>query len=656
MTYDTMNPLGSTAPKDLFDNAHNIDYFANGQEPFYPDRFKVQRLSLAGMRYNFNSAQEGRAAQFAADQASREMEFNEFLTDSAYVPMGNYSAGLQFDRYNQYVAYGGNFYTPAPGSLPFTTSGTWEGADDELFVLFNQDTALRQELGGTGGASIVRTASGATVEEALKNVGNWISPFAFGAVGGFQGDDTLSVSMAIGAAKDRGVPLLLDGKFRVGTAKVSDLNGFTIVSNGGVLLGLAEGTAERVLEIKNCTDLAVVGRLIVSADYNANYKEAVKIWADYPGGCSLIDVQNVSPVGARVGFTIGDINEPDRLVSEITIAGGHFYGCPCAYDVIGTQTVVTLAAVNAITGTNNGPEGWDELPRVNIRLRGSMLNMIGGELMLTDATTGLAVSVEPIVSPTYSNPYGQFTAVGVCIESASQFVHARNPDSVPNPGVGTGLIRISDCPGFHSQNQAPLIQSDADFSGRISIGANGFFCTATRTQPNIQAANPATEIFVQRDSFGRGFNPTLGGVVGGKLRFDRRVILIAGELGNQPLPNATSTTLLFQSLDQSGDLARWSSGYNPATGIFTVPPGGLSDVEIRGQFVANNLTAGEMYVQVDGVSFAVSRANVAQSAIAVLGRLDAGQQVKIVANNSSSGDGIVAAGGPTGAFTITASN
>jgi hypothetical protein len=160
MTYDTLNPLGSTSPKDLFDNAHNTDYYANGLEPFYPDRFGVQRLSLAGMRYNFNAAQEGRAAQFAAAQAERAAQFQQFLTDSAYVPMGNYTSGLQFDRYTQYVAYDGNFYTPAPGSLPFTTSGTWEGADEDLFVLFNQDNALRQELADPErGARIVASGS-----------------------------------------------------------------------------------------------------------------------------------------------------------------------------------------------------------------------------------------------------------------------------------------------------------------------------------------------------------------------------------------------------------------------------------------------------------------------------------------------------------------
>lgn len=155
MAYNTGNPVGSTDPRDLFDSAGNMDKLENGPEPFYPDRLGVQRLSRSGMIETYNNMIDGQSSQFDAAQAARVVEFGEFLTASAYIPMGNYAPGITLDKYNQYVAYGGYFYVPAPGSLPFTTSGTWEGADEDLFVLFSQDDALRQDLSSSDGAGMI---------------------------------------------------------------------------------------------------------------------------------------------------------------------------------------------------------------------------------------------------------------------------------------------------------------------------------------------------------------------------------------------------------------------------------------------------------------------------------------------------------------------
>jgi len=147
MAYNTNNPVGSTDPRDLFDNAGNMDKFENGPNPFYPDRFGVQKLSRSGMIENFNNMLAG-----------QEAEFQQFLTDSGFVSLGNYAPGLSFTAYNQYMARGGFFYRPAPSSIPFTTTGTWDGADEDLFVLFSQDDVLRQDLANPdkGAAMVAR--------------------------------------------------------------------------------------------------------------------------------------------------------------------------------------------------------------------------------------------------------------------------------------------------------------------------------------------------------------------------------------------------------------------------------------------------------------------------------------------------------------------
>ena len=48
MTYNTGNPLGSTDPMDLYDNAQNFDNAINGNSRTWKDRFGVDRYTWKG--------------------------------------------------------------------------------------------------------------------------------------------------------------------------------------------------------------------------------------------------------------------------------------------------------------------------------------------------------------------------------------------------------------------------------------------------------------------------------------------------------------------------------------------------------------------------------------------------------------------------------
>ncbi|TWI52991.1 hypothetical protein IQ22_02826 [Pseudomonas duriflava] len=135
------NTVGSTSPRDLYENAKNLDYLLNGQNPFYPDRFGRMKESWSGMQAEFRAAQNGRQAQFDA-----------FLMASGYQSLGTYAAGISITAHNQYVIYNGLPYSlSASTAIPYTTTGDW-ASESSKFILRGDDV-LRQDLANTADPS-----------------------------------------------------------------------------------------------------------------------------------------------------------------------------------------------------------------------------------------------------------------------------------------------------------------------------------------------------------------------------------------------------------------------------------------------------------------------------------------------------------------------
>jgi len=167
MTFNTGNNVPSTDPRDLYDNAENLDKLVNGADPFYADRKGKLRQSWAGMENDFDTSQEGRENTFTLSQADKESRFQAFLVSSGYVSKGDYAAGVVLAERNEYVAVNATttgttagLYRPGPGAtLPLTLTGTW--ATDSANLVLLGDDVLRQELAGISpndGAAIVGRA------------------------------------------------------------------------------------------------------------------------------------------------------------------------------------------------------------------------------------------------------------------------------------------------------------------------------------------------------------------------------------------------------------------------------------------------------------------------------------------------------------------
>jgi hypothetical protein len=124
MTYNTGNPIGSTAPKDLYDNARNLDLFANGSNTTYPDRLGVTRKSWAGL----------------------EQQVTDYLIaqsyESVFLP---YNGGVVVQRQTQLVQRNGELYRVMNVfDVPLTLSGVWATDTPKLQAV--GDAAIRQGL------------------------------------------------------------------------------------------------------------------------------------------------------------------------------------------------------------------------------------------------------------------------------------------------------------------------------------------------------------------------------------------------------------------------------------------------------------------------------------------------------------------------------
>lgn len=101
MAYNTGNPVGSTAAKDLSDNAENLDKFANGEAYEYTDRLGRERKSLKWMEdaalaipaidAAIRSSQQADRSESEADRSEAARAGAESAKDAALVLAGIYA-------------------------------------------------------------------------------------------------------------------------------------------------------------------------------------------------------------------------------------------------------------------------------------------------------------------------------------------------------------------------------------------------------------------------------------------------------------------------------------------------------------------------------------------------------------------------------------
>lgn len=129
-TYNTGNPLGSAAAKDLYDNAENLDHLVNDQaNESYPDRFGAPRKTWYGI----------------------EKSANQAILNYGYITKDSFEDGSTISLANECLRWksNGEYYrwdgilpkVVPPGSTPDSTGGIGDGKWVSV-----GDAALRTEL------------------------------------------------------------------------------------------------------------------------------------------------------------------------------------------------------------------------------------------------------------------------------------------------------------------------------------------------------------------------------------------------------------------------------------------------------------------------------------------------------------------------------
>ena len=199
-TYNTGNPLGSAAAKDLYDNAQNFDHLSNDQSnELWPDRFGNPRLTWHGMeiRYQEKLASMGWTLIDSFQDGANLTRADEALRWN--IPDGN----------GEYYRWDGALPKDVPaGSTPDSTGGIGQGSWVGI-----GDASLRTDLASTSngkGSSLIAHGSGTVFSELNSRLP--ISRFV-DTTGVLPADDGLIEALAYSAV--HGMTLDITGKVRI---------------------------------------------------------------------------------------------------------------------------------------------------------------------------------------------------------------------------------------------------------------------------------------------------------------------------------------------------------------------------------------------------------------------------------------------------------
>lgn len=423
-----------------------------------------------------------------------------------------------------------------------------------------------------------------------------LSPKDFSLTAGSGGDDTAAIQALLNYVGNNGGKADLEGKWNATKLTISQGNEYFDIIGNSTITFTSTFAQTAAIEITR-GNFSVHGSVLAFGQYKSNY--AAGFWYHSDTQIQFGDISKLNAVGFLLGIRIGDATHGASITSETTLVLPRTYGCPVAAQIEGYNTFITIVAPPALSSDAfGGNTDWQALPRHSIVTKGvGGLVVVAGEAIQTGS--GLATDFNIDMRPSLTAGvlyYGRVTLLGVCCETGGPLASIRNPDALTGSAdIARPRLSVIGCLGYHSQDNAPFIESAADYLGDIVWSNNNFWKDGSaRTFPNIKCNNSLTRVYVDDVGFGNNFQSVLNGVVGGIQYFSRRSIVRA--VGLPATVTVTgSNDLIYNTADNTGDLAKFNQNYNTVTGEFTVPPGGFKDMIIKASIRITGVT-GRIYV------------------------------------------------------------
>lgn len=408
-------------------------------------------------------------------------------------------------------------------------------------------------------------------------------------------DETAPAQACLDSCIPRGIQVNFSGHIAVRGLLIPDSTyAGTIDCSEATFDGIATTATRAVLDFVNCYGFRLI-KPRVSSSNNTNYDAAIYVRAQTGTAQSTtrfcIDTPTIRNFKFALGFGSYDIK---YQCSEIDVIGAQIFGCPVGVYMGGSQTGVSFIG-GAIASQPNA--AFAGVPERAIWMEGGFISTAATEIIKADTATGETIYLCPALNPDFSNPYPIVRIGAGQIESACTLVRIANPRGISLPRSLESSISISGG-GYVSPNSAAedfITCSDPTFEGIVHLSGPGFYCIGgSRTGWNISSASSKMRIHVDPIFFNTGFLPWLGGISGGVVLHDYQPVVSASGLA-VTLPAGVSI-LKYVNNDTTFNFSRYGIRYNPATGLFTVPAGGFTTLDIDAGVVGGDNQIGDMYI------------------------------------------------------------